>query len=119
MEKVYLIKNITEYGKLMSYCINNDVSVFRTYWDEREAGDRCFRIDWKEKRCYYACRKYWENEGYKVIEPVFVLDKFGNYQIDNQHRCLNCQHSFFSDCYLECKLRGIVNNVGCYQWVEK
>lgn len=83
MKKVYFIKNITEYGKLMSYCINNDVTVFRTYWDERKACDRCFRIDWDENRCYYANRKYWEDEGYKVIEPVFVLDTFGNYQIDN------------------------------------
>lgn len=36
VKRVYYIANIEEYGKFISYCIENDVNVFRTYWDERE-----------------------------------------------------------------------------------
>lgn len=35
-KKAYLIKDITEYGKFISYCIHNDITVCRAYWDERE-----------------------------------------------------------------------------------
>ena len=87
MKTVYMIKNITEYGKLMAFCINNDITTFRTYWDETQAGDRCFFIKWNEKRCYYACRKYWENEGFIIVEPQFILDEFGNYIIDYCRLC--------------------------------
>lgn len=50
MDEAYLIKNIEEYGKLMAYCIENDISVFRTYWDEREKGRRCYKPDFHEKK---------------------------------------------------------------------
>lgn len=80
-KKAYLIKNITEYGKLISYCIENDISVWRTYWDDREKGDRCYQIDWKEHRCYYSSRHYYETSGYKVVIPIFQLNKYGNYII--------------------------------------
>ena len=80
-EKCYRIKNIEEYGKLISYCIDNDINVFRTYWDEREAGNRCFWINHKEKRCYYASRKFYESEDYQVVEPTFALDTFGKFHI--------------------------------------
>lgn len=43
--KAYLIKNIEEYGKLMAYRIENDISVFRSYWDERAVWLPCRRID--------------------------------------------------------------------------
>ena len=36
MENVYLISNVEEFGKLMSFCIDNDICVFRTYWNEQE-----------------------------------------------------------------------------------
>lgn len=42
-EKVYLIRNIEEYGKLMAYCINKDITVWRTYWDETQKGNRCYK----------------------------------------------------------------------------
>ena len=82
MKKAYLIRSIEEFGKLMSLCIEKDISVFRTYWDEREKGSRCYRIDWQEKRCYYSSREYWENEGYEVVVPVFVVNQYGNYRFD-------------------------------------
>lgn len=79
-EKVYLIKNIEEYGKFISYCINKDISVFRTYWDEKEAGDRCYRIDWNEKRCYYSSKSYFEKD-YTIVTPVFILNNDGDYEL--------------------------------------
>ena len=75
---VYLINNIEEYGKFISFCIKNDVCVFRTYWDEREKGDRCYQIDWQEKRCYYSSRRYYEINGFSVVTPTFVLDEYGD-----------------------------------------
>lgn len=78
----YLITDIEEYGKFISFCINNDVCVFRTYWDEKEKGDRCYRIDWREKHCFYSSRRYFEINGFSVVTPVFVLDKYGeSYQM--------------------------------------
>lgn len=85
MKKAYLILNIEEYGKLMAFCIENDITVWRTYWDEREKGDRCYEINWQEKRCYYSSRRYYEEKGYEITIPDFVLDKFGEYyQIEHQ-----------------------------------
>lgn len=82
MEKfVYLINSIEDYGKFISFCINKDVNVFRTYWDERETGNRCYNIDWVENRCYYADKSFYINEGYTICEPEFVVDSYGNYQM--------------------------------------
>lgn len=77
----YRITNIEEYGKLVSLCIENDISVWRTYWDEREKGNRCFHIDWQEKRCYYSSREYYEDKGYEIVTPHFYEDKYGKYKI--------------------------------------
>lgn len=77
----YLIVNVEEYGKLISFCINNDISVWRTYWDEREKGERCFQIDWIGKRCYYSSKRFYESEGYEIITPIFYVDSYGNYKI--------------------------------------
>ena len=85
--KVYLISNIEEYGKFISYCIEHDINVWRLYWDEKEKGDRCYQIDWSNKRCFYSSRKYWEDNGYGIIIPQFVLDKYGNkYQISENKK---------------------------------
>ena len=81
MKTAYLISNIEEYGKFISFLINNDINVFRLYWDEREKGDRCFAIDWKEKRCYYSSRKYYENNGYEIIKPNLVCNQYGDYEL--------------------------------------
>lgn len=80
-KRAFLINNIEEYGKLISFCIENDVSVWRTYWDEREKGDRCYQIDWQEKRCYYSSRRYYEDNGFEIVMPTFLLDKYGEYKI--------------------------------------
>ena len=82
--KIELIANIAEYGKLIAFCIENDISVFRTYWDEREKGDRCYSIDWKEKRCYYSNRIYWEDSGYDIITPKFYVNKYGIYKMESE-----------------------------------
>lgn len=84
-KKAYLITNIEEYGKFISFCINKDILVWRTYWDEREKGDRCYAIDWKEKRCYYSPRLYYENNGYEIVVPTFTLNTYG----DKYELCLN------------------------------
>ena len=81
MKTAYLILNIEEYGKLISYCIEHDVTVFRSYWDDREKGDRCYCIDWMEKRLYYSPQRYWEEKGCEIILPDFRLDKYGKYKI--------------------------------------
>lgn len=72
MKKAYLILNIEEYGKLMAYCIEHDISVFRTYWNDSEKDDRCYNIDWKEKKCYYSSRQYYEEKGYEIVTPAFL-----------------------------------------------
>jgi hypothetical protein len=80
MKKVaFIISNIEEYGKLISFCIRNDICVFRTYWDEREKGKRCYSIDWKEKRCLYSSQFYFEDNDYEIVSPIFQLDNYGNY----------------------------------------
>ena len=84
MKQAYLIINIEEYGKLMAFCIKNDITVFRTYWDDREKGDRCYRIDWKEKRCYYSRRSYWENNGYDIVIPKFYVNEYGIYKMESE-----------------------------------
>ena len=83
MDKVYLIQNIEEYGKLIAYCIENDISVFRTYWDEREKDNMCYKISFTDKRCYYSSKQYYENLGAKIIIPEFYWDNFGKYKIYN------------------------------------
>lgn len=84
MEKeAFIISNLEEYGKLMAFCIQNDISVWRTYWDERDT-DTCYSIDWKMKRCYYSQKQYWINNGYKVYKPMFFIDQYGKVQIKRQ-----------------------------------
>ena len=80
-KKAFLISDIEDYGKLISFCIQNDISVFRTYWDDRERGYRCYNIDWLQKRCFYSSRQYYEDNGYLILVPHFVLDDFGYYKI--------------------------------------
>lgn len=81
MKTAYLISNIEEYGKFMSFLINHDITVFRVYWDEREKGNRCFHIDWKEGRCYYASKDYYFNDGYEIITPIFKCNQYGDYEL--------------------------------------
>lgn len=81
MRTAYLISNIEEYGKLIAFCIDNDISVFRTYWDEREKRNRCFNIDWENKRCYYSSEQYYLNEGYEIKTPKFELNEYGEWKL--------------------------------------
>ena len=81
MKTVFLISNIGEYGKLMAFCIDNDIRVFRTYWDEREKGDRCYLIDWKDKSCYFSRKEYWLEQGYDIKIPILEVCEYGKYKI--------------------------------------
>ena len=76
----YVIKDITEFGKLMAYCIERDICVFRTYWDEREK-DRVYYVDFCDKRCFYSRRAYYEDKGYQIQEPIFSVNEYGIYEI--------------------------------------
>lgn len=78
--KVYLLNNVENYGKFIAYCIEHDICVFRTYWDEKEKSDRCFRIDWQEKRCYYSSKDYFENLGFEIVVPDFSIS-YGSYKL--------------------------------------
>lgn len=46
------------------------------------------KIDWKEKKCYYASHDYWEgkyrydDKEYEIVEPKFIFDKFGDIDIE-------------------------------------
>lgn len=82
MEKeAFIIDNITDFGNLMAFCIERDISVWRTYFDEREKNNRCYSIDWKQKRCYYSRKEYWLEKGYKVYKPTFYVDEWGKIKI--------------------------------------
>lgn len=78
-KKAYLITNIEEYGKFIAFCIEKDICIFRTYWNEREKGDRCYSINWKEKRCYYGPKLYYEMYDFEIVTPIFQLDEYGKY----------------------------------------
>lgn len=82
-KKAFLITSVEEYGKLIAFCISKDICTYRTYWDEREKGSRCYNIDWKEKRCYYSELRYYEDNGYEIVKPIFRLNAYGKYDIYN------------------------------------
>ena len=77
MKKVFLISDIEQFGLFIAYCIELDICVFRTYWNENNKGDRCYCIDFSEKRCYYGSKQYWINEGYEIFIPQFYFNEFG------------------------------------------
>lgn len=85
----YRISSIEDYGKFMAFCINKDINVWRTYWDEREKGDRCYSIDWREKRCYYSSKRYYIDNDYTVIDPTFSMNAFGDYYIEHDSEVLS------------------------------
>lgn len=81
MKIAYLISNIEEYGKFLSFLINNDISIYHLYWNEGEKGDRCYHIDWKEKGCYCAPQECYINNNYKIVKPSFVCNQYGDYEM--------------------------------------
>lgn len=82
---VFLINNITEYGKLIAYCIQNDISVFRTYWDETAKGRICYHIDFKMRRCFYSNIDYFErSDMFNIIIPEFGINAFGSVILKNK-----------------------------------
>ena len=85
----YRISSIEDYGKFMAFCIDKDINVWRTYWNEREKGDRCYSIDWREKRCYYSSERYYIDNDYIVIDPTFSMNAFGDYYIEHDSEVLS------------------------------
>lgn len=86
-KKVFLITSVEEYGKLMAFCVSKDICVYRTYWDEREKGNRCYNIDWKEKRCNYSNLRYYKNNGYEIVKPIFRPNAYGEYVLYSVSTC--------------------------------
>ena len=82
-KKAFLIASVEEYGKLIAFCISKDICIYRTYWDERKKGSRCYDINWKERRCYYSNIRYYEANGYEIVKPIFRLNAYGEYNIYN------------------------------------
>lgn len=82
MDQCFLIENIEEYGKLIAYCIDKDISVFRVYWDEREKGNMCYNISFTEKRCYYSSRSFYESMGSQIFKPIFSFDEYGKIRLN-------------------------------------
>lgn len=74
-KKVYLIRNIEQYGKFIAYCIKHDIKVWRVYWNEHH--NHCYCIDWEQKKCTYGSINYWDDKGYMILEPTFSFDEFG------------------------------------------
>ena len=86
-KKAFLITSVEEYGKLMAFCVSKDICIYRTYWDERENGNRCYNIDWKKKCCYYGKLRYYENNGYEIVKPIFSLNAYGEYVLYSVSTC--------------------------------
>lgn len=82
-EKAYLIRSIEEYGKFVAYCIDNDISVWRLHYDDREKAKFCLEIDWKAKRCFYSSLVFYLGKNYKIVLPKFEIDKFGRVELLN------------------------------------
>lgn len=82
-ETAYLIRSIEEYGKFVAYCIDNDISVWRLYYNDREKGKFCLKIDWEEKRCFYSSLVFYLGINCKIVLPEFEIDKFGRFQLLN------------------------------------
>lgn len=84
MDKVaYLINDISEFGKFVAFCIEKDISVWRNYWNQREAGTHCYTIDWKNRACQHSSERFYREEGYKIVVPEFRVDAYGNWMITN------------------------------------
>lgn len=81
MENVYLISNVEEFGKLMSFCIDNDICVFRTYWNEQEKGKICYCVNFRDKRCSFGTMQFYVKQGYQIRIPIFEVDDFGKYRL--------------------------------------
>ena len=77
----YLIKNIEEYGKLIAYCIQNDIDVSKTYWEEGALNKHCYHIDVEKNKCLYNTYEYYKSKGYKIVEPEFYIDAGNNISI--------------------------------------
>ena len=74
---VFIIKNIEEYGKFIAYCIEHDINVWRCYWDQLQAGRRCYCVDWLNKKVSYGSMEYLKRQGMEIIEPEFYFDNYG------------------------------------------
>lgn len=79
--QVYLITDIKEYGKFVSYCIDNNIHLNRAFWDERSNLLFCYWIDWENRICVRLSSDYCESHGYEIVTPCFGLNDYGFYNI--------------------------------------
>ena len=63
----------------MAFCINKDISVWRAYYLIKEP--KCFHIDWREKHLEYGDAQFYKEDGYTVVRPKFVIDKYGGIEL--------------------------------------
>ena len=74
----YLIKHIEEYGKLMAYCIQNNIDVSQAPWEEYTSNRCCSYIDVNKCRCLCNTYEYYKSKGYKITEPAFYVNSGNN-----------------------------------------
>ena len=75
----YILKDITEYGKFVAYCIDHDISVYRLYWNEQNK-NRCYVI-YPDMKLAGVANKDWCALAYSLKEPKFYLSKYGRWLI--------------------------------------
>lgn len=76
--EAYKFKNAEHFGLFLIYCVEKDITVWRTYWDNRKK-DRLYILNWQERRVYYTD---FDDEKYEVIVPKFHFDGFGTIKMD-------------------------------------
>ena len=42
----------------------------------------CYKIDWKQKRCYYGSKEYYKSEDIDIVISKFHINEFGKYQLE-------------------------------------
>lgn len=75
--KLYKFPSYLYYALFLGWCIERDVNVWRSYWDEEEKDNRLYFIDWfaVDKRLLYSGYDFWKWRydkwnGYDEIQVV-------------------------------------------------
>lgn len=74
----FLIDNVEDFGKLVSYCIEHDISVFRSYY----IPGHYYHIDFDLKRLFHSKKEFYQEEGYVLKKPKFIYTRYQEYILD-------------------------------------
>lgn len=74
----FLIDNIEDYGKLVSYCIEHDISVFRSYY----IPGHYYEIDFDSNKLFHSNQEFYKEEGYILQRPKFIYTRYKEYILD-------------------------------------